>query len=110
MLTKIETAFMAILPEGRNQAMTATEIGKRMEQWVGHPVTARQVRKVASTLRMQGYVVCSTPTKPYGFYWPKSHHEATACYHELISRLTELSRTVASYKRGLDQMGVAWTR
>ena len=58
-----------------------------MEQWVG---TLSRSSGAQGGIHSDRGVVCSTPTKPYGFYWPKSHHEATACYHELISRLTEL--------------------
>jgi len=65
--TQYEAAFLAVLPMGREHAITARELGLLMAQHAGHVVDERTVRQIASDLRRRRFPICSAVRKPWGF-------------------------------------------
>lgn len=104
MVTKVEAAFLTVLPVGRENALTARDIGNLMMQRLGHAPNERMVRRIASDLRRQGHLIGSSPRTPYGFYRPADMAEAEECRDALAKRLREVRRTVAAYDRAVRQM------
>jgi len=104
MLTKPEAAFLTILPEGRDNALTAREIGNLMLPRLGYGPSERAVRQIASDLRRRGHLIGSSPRAPYGFYRPADLAEAEECREQLARRLREVRRTVAAYDRAVSKM------
>jgi hypothetical protein len=97
-------AFLAVVPTGRKNAITARELGVLMAYHVGHVVDERTVRQIASDLRRRGVLIASAISKPYGFYRPANLREAHECREQLTRRLREVRRTVAAYDRAVRMM------
>jgi hypothetical protein len=104
MLAKPEAAFLEVLPLGRDNALTAKEIGGLMMQHLRYTPSERVVRQIASDLRRRGRLIASSPTPPYGFYRPADLAEAEECREQLARRLREVRRTVAAYDRAVSRM------
>ena len=87
-----EQAFLAVIPTGRENAITARRLGVLMGSYVGYVVGERAVRQVASDLRMRGIAICSAVREPYGFYRPTSADEAEEGMAHIWSRAREARR------------------
>lgn len=99
-----EGALLAVLPVGRENAITARELGVLMASRLGAPVEAREVRQMVSDLRRRGELIASATSPPYGFYRPEDLCEAQECREQLARRLREVRRTVAAYDRAVRRM------
>jgi hypothetical protein len=87
--SKYEAAFLAVLPTGRENAITARRLGVLMGSYVGYVVGERTVRQVASDLRRRGTAICSAVREPYGFYRPTDADEAEEGMAHVFSRERE---------------------
>lgn len=99
-----ERVLLALLPVGRGNAITASELAALMTYRLGIPVKAREVRQIVSDLRRRGVLIASATGPPYGFYRPEDLREAQECRDQLAGRLRELRRTVAAYDRAVRRM------
>jgi hypothetical protein len=89
-----EQAFLAVLPVGRDNAVTARELGVLMARYTGATIDERTVRQIASDLRRRRVPICSAVRKPWGFYRPANAEEAEEGMAHIWSRERE-ARIVA---------------
>lgn len=85
--TEPQKALLAFLQEGRENAITARELGVLM-----------------ASRRRKGELIASATSAPYGFYRPEDLREAQECREQLARRLREVRRTVAAYDRAVRRM------
>ena len=79
--------------KGRERAITASQLASVIG------MDERAVRSEVATLRLKGYPIASSTSKPYGYYLPAGASEARECQAQLYSRMREIGITA----RALDK-------
>ena len=82
---------------GRGRGITVQEIVWKIARKTERPALERQVRKVITELRLEGYHICSNPAD--GYFMASSDEELQAACDHLHNRAMKSLRQIAAMKK-----------